>query len=35
MDITLNPTPKVIVLDQPTVVPTQTADVAPDAPTNG
>jgi hypothetical protein len=35
MDVTLNPTPKVIVLDQPTVVPSQTADVAPDAPTNG
>lgn len=32
LDITLNPTPKVIVLDQPVVVPTQTAEVAPDAP---
>jgi hypothetical protein len=32
LDITLNPIPKVIVLDRPVVVPTQTAEVAPDAP---
>lgn len=32
LDITLNPAPKVIVLDQPLTIPAQTADVAPDAP---
>ena len=32
LDITLNPIPKVIVLDKPVVLPTQTAEVAPDAP---